>query len=58
VPGVGERGPRQLSRQTLAEVIEPRHRGSCSRWCQANLRQSGFEEMISSGSRAHRRLER
>src|ERR1700688_5266322 len=24
VPGVGERGPRQLSRQTLAEVIEPR----------------------------------
>jgi cell division protein FtsA len=24
VPGVGDRGPRQLSRQTLAEVIEPR----------------------------------
>src|SRR5206468_13070641 len=24
VPGIGERGARQLSRQTLAEVIEPR----------------------------------
>ena len=24
VPGVGERAPRKLSRQTLAEVIEPR----------------------------------
>ena len=24
VPGVGDRGPRELSRQTLAEVIEPR----------------------------------
>ncbi|RBJ67041.1 cell division protein FtsA, partial [Pseudomonas sp. MWU12-2534b] len=24
VPGVGERGPRQMSRATLAEVIEPR----------------------------------
>src|SRR3954470_14329435 len=48
VPGVGERGPRQLSRQTLAEVIEPRIEELFS-LVQANLRQSGFEEMISSG---------
>jgi cell division protein FtsA len=26
VPGVGERGPRQMSRATLAEVVEPRGR--------------------------------
>ena len=48
VPGVGERGPRQLSRQTLAEVIEPRIEELFS-LVQANLRQSGFEELISSG---------
>ena len=48
VPGVGERGPRQLSRQTLAEVIEPRIEELFA-LVQANLRQSGFEEMISSG---------
>ena len=28
VPGVGDRPPRKLSRQTLAEVIEPRDRGA------------------------------
>ncbi|MBK9606357.1 MAG: cell division protein FtsA [Betaproteobacteria bacterium] len=48
VPGVGERGPRQLSRQTLAEVIEPRIEELFA-LVQANLRQSGFEELISSG---------
>src|SRR5690349_17081948 len=48
VPGVGERGPRQLSRQTLAEVIEPRVEELFA-LVQANLRQSGFEELISSG---------
>ena len=48
VPGVGERAPRQLSRQTLAEVIEPRIEELFS-LVQANLRQSGFEELISSG---------
>src|SRR6476659_8717333 len=42
VPGVGERGPRQLSRQTLAEVIEPRIEELFA-LVQANLRQSGFE---------------
>ncbi|MBV1775525.1 cell division protein FtsA [Burkholderiaceae bacterium DAT-1] len=48
VPGVGERGPRQLSRQTLAEVIEPRVEELYS-LVQAELRRSGFEERLSSG---------
>src|SRR5437762_3619461 len=48
VAGVGERGPRQLSRQTLAEVIEPRV-GELYTLVQAELRRSGFEEMLSSG---------
>lgn len=48
VPGVGERGARQLSRQTLAEVIEPRVEELYS-LVQAELRRSGFEELMSSG---------
>ena len=48
VPGVGERGPRQLSRQTLAEVIEPRVEELYS-LIQAELRRCGFEELLSSG---------
>jgi cell division protein FtsA len=48
VPGVGERGPRKLSRQTLAEVIEPRVEELYS-LIQAELRRSGFEELLSSG---------
>jgi cell division protein FtsA len=48
VPGVGERGPRQLNRQTLAEVIEPRVEELYS-LVQAELRRSGFEERLSSG---------
>jgi cell division protein FtsA len=48
VPGVGERAPRQLSRQTLAEVIEPRVEELYS-LIQAELRRSGFEELLSSG---------
>jgi cell division protein FtsA len=48
VPGVGERGPRQLSRQTLAEVIEPRVEELYA-LIQAELRRSGFEELLSSG---------
>jgi len=48
VPGVGDRGPRQLSRQTLAEVIEPRVEELYS-LIQRELRQSGFEELMSSG---------
>ncbi len=48
VPSVGEREPRQLSRQTLAEVIEPRVEELYS-LIQAELRRSGFEELLSSG---------
>jgi cell division protein FtsA len=48
VPGVGERGSRQMSRQTLAEVIEPRVEELYS-LVQAELRRSGFEELLSSG---------
>lgn len=44
VPGVGERGPRQMSRATLAEVIEPRVE-ELFQLVQQELRRSGFEEM-------------
>jgi len=48
VPGIGERGPRMLSKQLLSEVIEPRAEELYS-LVQAELRRSGFEEQISSG---------
>lgn len=48
VPGVGERGARKLSRQTLAEVIEPRVEELYS-LVQTELRRSGFEDLLSSG---------
>ncbi len=48
VPGVGERGTRQMSRQTLAEVIEPRVEELYS-LVQSELRRSGYEELLSSG---------
>src|ERR671915_33387 len=48
VPGIGERSPRSMSRQTLAEVIEPRAEELFS-LVQQVLRESGFEELLSSG---------
>ena len=48
VPGIGERGARSMSRQTLAEVIEPRVEELYS-LVQQVLRDSGFEELLSSG---------
>ena len=48
VPVVGDRGPRQMSRHTLAEVIEPRVEELFS-LIQAELRRSGFEELMASG---------
>ena len=48
VPGIGERGARSLSRQTLAEVIEPRVEELYS-LVQQVLRDSGYEELLSSG---------
>ena len=48
VPGIGDRGSRVMSRQTLAEVIEPRVEELFS-LVQQVLRESGFEELLSSG---------
>jgi cell division protein FtsA len=48
VPGVGDRPPRSLSRQTLAEVVEPRIEELYG-LIQAELRRSGFEDMLGSG---------
>ena len=48
VPGIGDRSPRQLSRKTLAEVVEPRVEELYS-LVQAELRRSGYEELLSSG---------
>ncbi len=48
VPGVGDRGPREMSRQTLAEVIEPRVEELYS-LVQAELRRTAYEELLSSG---------
>jgi len=48
VPGVDGREPRQLSVQTLAEVIEPRV-VELYEFVLSELRRSGMEEMIASG---------
>ncbi|MBE7366120.1 cell division protein FtsA [Ramlibacter pallidus] len=48
VPGLGDRGPRMLSRQALAGVIEPRVEEIFS-LVQQVVRESGFEEVLSSG---------
>ena len=48
VPGLGERGPRTLSRQALAAVIEPRVEELFS-LVQQVVRESGYEDLLSSG---------
>ncbi|MES9969708.1 MAG: cell division protein FtsA [Candidatus Thiodiazotropha sp.] len=48
VPSIGERPPRRLSRQTLAEVVEPRYEELMT-LIQAELRRSGFEDVIAGG---------
>jgi cell division protein FtsA len=48
VPSVGDRPPRRLARQTLAEVVEPRYEELLT-LVQAELRRSGFEELIAAG---------
>jgi cell division protein FtsA len=48
VPSVGDRAPRRLARQTLAEVVEPRYEELLS-LVQAELRRSGFEEICAAG---------
>ncbi|MEJ2652703.1 MAG: cell division protein FtsA [Gammaproteobacteria bacterium] len=48
VPSVGERAPRRLARQTLAEVVEPRYEELLN-LVQTELRRSGFEDLIAAG---------
>jgi cell division protein FtsA len=48
VPSVGDRPPRRLARQTLAEVVEPRYEELLG-LIQAELRRSGFEDLIAAG---------
>ena len=48
VPSVGDRPPRDLSRQALAEVVEPRY-DELFTLVQAELRRSGFEDLIAAG---------
>lgn len=48
VPSVGERPARDLSRQALAEVVEPRY-DELFTLVQAELRRSGFEDIVAAG---------
>ncbi|ROR94777.1 cell division protein FtsA [Sinobacterium caligoides] len=48
VPSVGDRPPRDLSRQALAEVVEPRY-DELFTLVQAEIRRSGFEDIIPAG---------
>ena len=48
VPSVGDRPPRDLSRQSLAEVVEPRY-DELFTLIQSELRRSGYEELIPAG---------
>ena len=48
VPSIGDRPPRRLSRQTLAEVVEPRYEELLT-LIQSELRRSGFEDLVAGG---------
>lgn len=48
VPSVGDREPRELSRQALAEVVEPRY-DELFTLVQAELRRSGYEDLVAAG---------
>ncbi|MFP6834877.1 MAG: cell division protein FtsA [Pseudomonadales bacterium] len=48
VPGVGDKPAKELSRQALAEVVEPRY-DELFTLIQAELRRSGFEDLVASG---------
>jgi cell division protein FtsA len=48
VPSVGDRPPRRLARQTLAEIVEPRYEELYG-LIREELRRSGFEEAIAAG---------
>lgn len=48
VPGVGDRPPRELSRQALAEVVEPRY-DELFTMIKAELQRSGYENLMAAG---------
>lgn len=48
IPGIGERPPREIAKRSLAEVVEPRYEELFA-LVQAELRRSGFEDLIASG---------
>lgn len=48
VKSIGDRPPRRLSRQTLAEVVEPRYE-ELFNLILAELRRSGYEELMAAG---------
>jgi cell division protein FtsA len=48
VPGVGERPARELSRQALAEVVEPRY-DELFTLVKAELQRSGYENLLAAG---------
>jgi cell division protein FtsA len=48
VPGVGDRPSRELSRQALAEVVEPRY-DELFGLIQSELRRSGYEDLLAAG---------
>ncbi|MGQ9659261.1 MAG: cell division protein FtsA [Thermochromatium sp.] len=48
VPSIGDRPPRRLSRQTLAEVVEPRYEELLT-LLHNELRRSGFEDVLAGG---------
>jgi len=48
VPSAGDREPKELSRQALADVVEPRY-DELFTLVQEELRRSGFEELVSAG---------
>ncbi len=49
VPSVGDREPRDLSRQNLAAVVEPRYK-EILMLVREELRRSGFEDLVAAGT--------
>jgi cell division protein FtsA len=48
VPSIGDRAPRKISMQSLAEIIEPRYE-ELMLLVQSELRRSGYEDLIAAG---------
>jgi cell division protein FtsA len=48
VPSIGDRSPRKISTQNLAEIIEPRYE-ELMLLVQSELRRSGYEDLIAAG---------